>query len=113
MIPKALSEGEETLALHLRARKIHFEREVALIPGRRWRFDFVIPQAKLAIEVHGAIWRNGAHARGAGLERDYQKMNAAVLAGYRPLQFSTQMVTEGDAIYDIMQALGACAHREG
>lgn len=37
---KALSPGEEALALHLRASRIAFEREVRVVPGRRWRFDF-------------------------------------------------------------------------
>lgn len=38
-IPKPDSPGECTLALHLRAHGIDFEREVCLIPGRKWRVD--------------------------------------------------------------------------
>lgn len=103
--PKELSEGEETLDLHLRANKIDFEREVALIPGRKWRVDFLIGKL-LVIEVHGAIWKKGAHSSGAGLERDYEKMNALILAGYSVLQYSTAQVIKCDAIRDIMQVTG-------
>jgi very-short-patch-repair endonuclease len=102
--PKELSEGEETLALHLRANNIDFEREVALIPGRKWRVDFLI--GKLVVEVHGAIWKKGAHSSGTGLERDYRKMNALILAGYAVLQYSTAQVIKCDAIRDIMQVTG-------
>lgn len=105
--PQPLSPGEETLALHLRAHKVPFERQVRLIPGRKWAYDFVIPSVKLAIEVHGAIWRGGAHSRGAGLERDYAKMNAVVKLGYLPLQYSTEMVTDGVAIEEILELISA------
>jgi hypothetical protein len=104
-IPKELSEGEETLALHLRANKIPFQREISLIPGRKWRADFLIDPS-LVIEIHGGTWKKGAHSSGAGLERDYKKMNAHILAGFSVLQFSTTMVTSGEAIRTIMQVTG-------
>lgn len=106
-IPQALSSGEETLAWHLRLKGIHFEREVQLIEGRKWRYDFVLPAWKIVIEVHGAIWQQGQHARGAGLERDYAKLNAAALEGYRTLQFSTGMCESGEAIETVLVAIGA------
>ena len=63
--------------------------------------DFLV-SGKIVVEVQGAIWRQGAHARGTGLERDYEKNNALVLAGYRVLQYSTAQVERGDAIRDII-----------
>lgn len=102
-IPQAKSVGEETLALHLRCAEIPFEREVALVPGRRWRWDFVV--ADLAIEIHGGTWMRGAHSRGAGQARDYAKSNAAVKLGYRPLAYSTEMVVSGEAERDIRELL--------
>lgn len=102
---QALSPGEEAMALHLRANRVTFEREVCLIPGRKWRFDFVIPGPRIVIEVHGAIWQRGKHARGDGLERDYAKMNAAVKAGYFPLQYSTDQVISGLAIGDVLDIM--------
>ncbi len=102
-IPKPLSPGECALELHLRVNKIAFEREVRLIEGRKWRYDFVLPTFRIVIEVHGGIWSRGKHARGAGLSRDYAKLNAAVMAGYRPLAFSTEMVESGEAIQTIIE----------
>lgn len=101
--PKAKSEAEETLDLQLRAHGIDFEREVPLIAGRKWRWDFVI--GTLAIEIHGGIWVHGAHSRGSGQERDFEKQNEAVLAGYRTLAFSSAMVKDGSAIDVILRAI--------
>src|SRR5215472_6140150 len=103
MIPKALSEGEETLALHLGIEKIPFQREVKLIPGSRMRWDFVVED--LAIEVHGGTWHFGGHTSGYGVQRDSKKVNAATLAGYRTLVFTTDMVKSGEAIAVILNAL--------
>lgn len=97
------SPGEAALALHLRVEGIPFEREVRLVPDRRWRWDFVVQD--LAIEVQGGIWTRGGHSRGAGQERDFEKSNAAVKAGYRPLHYSTGMIESGMAIADILAAI--------
>lgn len=104
-LPKRLSPGEECLALHLRTHGIAFDREVCLIAGRKWRCDFVV--GDLAIEIHGGTWSRGAHSRGSGQNRDFAKQNAAVLAGYRPLAYSTEMVLSGTAINDILALLKA------
>lgn len=99
------SIGEETLALHMNAYRIDYKREQSLIPGRRWRWDFVV--GDIAIEVHGQVWRKGAHSTGAGITRDLSKINALTLAGYRILCFTTQMVESGEAIDCIRKAIGA------
>lgn len=103
MSKQVLSEGEETLALHLKAHRIPFQRECRLVPGRRWRWDFVVKD--LAIEIQGMTWHLGAHSHGGGILRDCQKHNAVVLAGYRPLLFTTEMVISGEAIDTIQAAL--------
>lgn len=101
--PKALSEGEECLALHLKAYGLSYEREVCLVPGRKYRWDFCVKD--LAIEVQGGIWQKGGHSSGLGILRDARKTNAVVLAGYRPLIFTTDMVKSGEAIAVIRKAL--------
>lgn len=103
--PQAMSTGEETLALHLKAYGLRYEREVCLIQGRKWRWDFLVEN--LAIEVQGQTWTKGAHSSGSGILRDCQKLNAVVLAGYRPLIFTTQMVVSGEAIDTILRAIGS------
>ena len=102
-LPQALSEGECTLELHLRAHGLPYAREVALVAGRKWRWDFVV--GDLAIEIHGGTWIRGGHSRGTGQRRDCAKQNAAVKAGYRPLAYTTEMVMGGEAIADILELL--------
>lgn len=64
---------------------------------RKWRFDFAFPKARVAVEVQGAIFgtgqrckvcgqtKAGGHTRGAALVKEYEKLNAAALAGWRIL----------------------------
>ena len=37
---------------------------------------------KVAVEVHGGTWVGGRHTRGAGFEKDREKMNEAHLLGW-------------------------------
>jgi very-short-patch-repair endonuclease len=98
------SRGEETLDLHLRAYKIPFEREVCLIPGRKWRVDFYLAQYGAVLEVEGGIWTKSRHGHGKGFEDDARKYNALTLAGFKLLRFSTEMVESGEAI-DLVRSL--------
>lgn len=96
---RELSEGEETMALQLKALKIPFEREVMFYnPHRTWRFDFVITGTKFALEIEGAIWSNGRHTRGSGWEKDAEKYNTAAACDWKVFRFSTGMVKKGEAI---------------
>jgi very-short-patch-repair endonuclease len=97
---------EERLALHLRAEGVTFVRQLEFHGARRWRFDFAIVDAKLAIEVQGGTWIGGAHARGSGIERDCEKLAHAIIAGWRVLQVTGGQVRSGAAIQWIKQALG-------
>lgn len=97
--PKLRSEGEETLALHIRAEKLpEPQREFVFAPPRKWRLDFAWPEQKLAVEVEGGIFSGGRHGRGAGLLADMEKYNAAALQGWRVLRFFTDQVRDGSAI---------------
>lgn len=110
-VPKPLSLGEETLAFHLDLKKVAYRREVRLIPERQYRWDFVV--GNLAIEVQGGTWRKGAHSGGLGLLRDCRKANAATLAGFRTLHFTTDQVESGEAINTILEALLRHNHQRG
>ena len=105
-LPSAKSEGCATLALHMRADKIGFTPEYAFAKsiGRKWRFDFALAKG-FAVEIDGGIWTQGRHSRGAGMEADFEKLNAAVLLGWRVLRFSTGMVKDGTAISVIRRAV--------
>jgi very-short-patch-repair endonuclease len=97
---------EATLALHLKAERIAFVQQLKFWPYRLWRFDFAMPDHKLAIEVQGGTWSNGAHARGSGIENDTEKAAHAVIAGWRVIPVTGNQVKDGRAIGWIKQALG-------
>lgn len=98
------SLGEETLAQHLKAYKIPFEREYRFHPVRKWRFDFLIGNT-IAAEIEGGTWVNGAHGRGKHYQGDCIKYNEAAIMGFKVLRFTTDMVTSGEAIDTIKRAL--------
>ncbi len=100
------SEGEETIALHIRADKLPApEREYRFHPVRKWRFDFCWPEHMLAVEFEGGIWTGGAHTRGKHFGSDMDKYNEAALMGYRVLRFDIDRVKDGRAIALIKTAL--------
>lgn len=107
------SKGEQALAAQLQAAGVSFEREQLLIPGRRFRFDFVITGSDLVIEVEGGTWSGGRHTSGVGFRSDCFKYNKALELGYRVLRYTTDMVTKGEAIAQVMEILGAESAVEG
>lgn len=97
---------ESVMLLHLRLNGIDAVREFEFWPGRRWRFDFAIPQAKLAIECQGGTRSGGRHTRGDGYERDCEKAAHAVIAGWRVIPVTGDQVQSGKAIQWVLAALG-------
>lgn len=102
-VKNKLSEGEERLALQLRAYGIPFKREYRFHPKRRWRFDFLIGD-RLAVEVEGAPGV-GRHTTAKGFTADCEKYNAATLQGYQLLRFTPKHIKRGTAIDLIRSAL--------
>ena len=100
-----MSELEDMLALHIRAVGLpEPEREVRFHPTRKWRFDFSWVDLRLACEVDGGTWTRGRHTRGFGYRLDCEKMNEAVILGWRVLRFTGGMVQDGTAITTIERA---------
>jgi very-short-patch-repair endonuclease len=101
---KKLSAGEETLANQLTALRITgWIREYRFDPKRRWRADFAFPSFALLVEVEGGIWQMGRHQTGTGFAADLEKYNAAVLAHWAVLRYSTEMVMNGTAAREIVE----------
>jgi Protein of unknown function (DUF559) len=70
-------------------------QEYRFIPDRAYRFDMAWPDKMLACEVDGGrnAPRGGKHASDA----DYEKLNSALLSGWRVLRFTTHQVTHNPA----------------
>lgn len=81
------------------------ELEVRFHPIRKWRFDLGWPSQKIALEIHGAVFAGGRHTRGAGFQKDREKMNEAQLLGWKVLEYSTGQVKQGIPILDLKRAL--------
>ena len=107
------------------ARQLHdahlplFVREARFLPDRKFRADFLWRADKLIVEVDGGTFSSlggkrcpvclqlprGAHTTGTGRERNCEKQNLAILAGWRYLVVTTQQVRDGRALAWIQQAL--------
>ncbi len=63
--------------------KVECVKEYKFHPKRRWRFDYAIPDHKIALEVEGGVWTGGRHIRAQGFLGDMEKYNTATLMGWR------------------------------
>lgn len=104
------SDLEELLAYHIRAKRLPEPlREYQAIPGRKYSFDFAWPNLGpgrgLLTEVNGGTWKKMGHSSGKGIERDYEKMILAQLAGWRVFLVTGDQVRSGQAIRWIEEAL--------
>lgn len=66
--------------------KVACEKEYRFHPVRKWRFDYAIPEHKIALEVEGGVWTQGRHTRPMGYLGDIEKYNTATLMGWRVLR---------------------------
>jgi very-short-patch-repair endonuclease len=103
-----MSDLEDRLLLHIRAAGLPMpERELMLIPGRKFRCDLAWPAHRLVVEIDGGTFTRGRHSQGMGQATDAEKRNLLVLAGYRVLTVTTLHVRSGAALGWIEQALAA------
>lgn len=102
-----MSVLEERFAHQLEQKEIVFERELMLIPGRRFRFDFVFSDNWLIAEIEGGTWSGGRHTRGKGFEQDCIKYNLALELGWRVLRFTSSLVNNGTAADSVERILDA------
>lgn len=82
-------------------------REYRFHPDRKWRFDWAWPRAKLALEEDGGIYVGGKHGRGAGIARDHEKRNAAVVLGWRVLVVQPRQLVRPSTVSMVKEALRA------
>ena len=96
----------DTFAMQLNANCIGHEREYKAIPGRRFAYDFYLPEYNLLIELQGGTWmKRSGHNSGSGIQRDCEKLNLAVLEGFDVMHFTTDDVEDGTAINMVLKYL--------
>lgn len=86
---------------------LHVEcvKEFKFHPNRRWRFDYAIPEHKIAVEVEGGVWTNGRHTRPQGFLGDIEKYNTATLMGWRVFRTTPTDLVRTATLKMIKQAI--------
>jgi len=82
------------------------EYQFAVSIGRRFRFDFAWPDARVAAECDGGqfAYRGGRHAT----DKDREKLNFAACLHWRVLRFSGEMLKDPENVCRMVAwALGA------
>ncbi len=101
-----MSELVDTLLWQLGAAGVRTpETELVFAPPRRFRFDLAWPDWQIACEVDGGSWVGGRHTSGAGFEKDCEKMNEAVIRGWRILRCTGNQVETGQCLGWVERAL--------
>lgn len=103
---KEPSELEEALLFQIRVAGLPDPVcEYRAIPGRKYPWDGAWPEQRILYEIQGGIWRKGGHSTGAGITRDCEKHNLAVLHGWRDFLFTAAMIKDGTALAMLCEAL--------
>ncbi len=86
---------------------LHVEcvKEHRFHPKRMWRFDYAIPEHKIAIEVEGGVWTGGRHTRPQGFLGDIAKYNTATLMGWRVFRVTPEDLYRTATLNLIKQAI--------
>lgn len=82
-------------------------------PVRRWRFDWAFVAQRLAVEVNGGAFIAGRHTRGAGFEKDAEKLSEAAIYGWRVIHVLPKHVRNGLALEFVRRALSPPSAAEG
>ena len=107
IVSKKFNPAHVLLEKHLRELGLEYTKEVRFHPLRRWRWDFAITGAGVAIEIQGGFYRGvGGHNSISGMQRDMDKLNAGVMLGWRVLHFSSADVLRGRAKAFLAEHLG-------
>lgn len=65
-------------------------------PERKWRWDLSWgPPYMVAVEIHGAVHRQGRHNRGEGFEEDRAKVNEGITLGWRVFEVTYRHLAKG------------------
>lgn len=98
---------------------LKMEMEYKFHPDRKWRFDYAIPEYKIAIEVEGGVWKKttytdkdgkeltiqgGRHTTGKGYINDLEKYNTATAMGWAVFRVTPSQIKK----YAVPQLIRDC-----
>jgi len=63
-----------------------------VIKGRRFEFDFCLPDQRILIEIQGAVFTGGRHTRGMGYTADCEKSRLAQFDGWDVLCYTGKQI---------------------
>lgn len=89
-----LERAFETIWKQLGGMELELTSEYRFHATRKWRFDFALPDNRIAFELEGGIWSGGRHNRARGFTDDCEKYNAATLLGWRVFRFTSIMLDD-------------------
>lgn len=91
---------KQYIELCLKWNEVKFETEYKFSDKRKFRFDYAIPEHKIAIEYEG-VYQNhtgkSRHTTVTGYSRDCEKYNLAVIEGWRVLRYTAKNVQNLDS----------------
>lgn len=80
-------------------------KEYRFHPTRRWRFDYAIPEHKIAVEVEGGVWSGGRHTSPKGFLNDIEKYNTCTLMGWRLFRCTPDTLLTNNTVSLLKQAI--------
>ena len=87
-LPKPIPSGVQHIKNFLTLSGIKYAEEYRFHDKRRFRFDFAIPELKIAIEYEGLNSEKSGHTTIAGYTSDCEKYNIAAIRGWRVLRYT-------------------------
>lgn len=89
--------------------KVECIKEHKFHPIRKWRFDYAIPEHKIALEVEGGVWTGGRHTSPKGFLNDMEKYNTATLMGWRVLRTTPDELHTNTTLQMLRTAISGAA----
>lgn len=84
---------------------VDVEKEYKFHLTRRWRFDYAIPDHKIALEVEGGAWTGGRHTRPKGFLGDIEKYNTATCMGWRIVRCTPEQLLTTETLQMIKKLM--------
>lgn len=82
---------------------IRFEKEYYFALPRKFRFDFALPDQKIAVEYDGVVSERSGHTTLVGMSSDNEKINLAISLGWRVLRYT--VLNYNNVLQDIKKLL--------